>query len=265
MWKPYKQKLVIQEEMRTAKMRRTTVDLMVALMVLFVAFGCGKDDSGRKASDKRNGIKATGVMTKFEYGDGINAAIGIPSGAKVYRTRNRESTGEPVLVASDASLVDEHIGEEEMRVIRVNLSLRNIHGQEIASMVAFYRPFATDSYVVKTTLQSRFESIYTWGDIPGHSLVSVVTTDVTSGEKVLETKDLEFIKDSQGLFRGTEHHFAKGKTVCISASVRHNGTGLLVDERIIQGSLPMDYHTYEFVLSGWPSGRSPGFGGGFGF
>jgi uncharacterized membrane protein YgcG len=203
-------------------------------------------------------------VTKYEYGEGINAAIGIPSGAKVYRTQNREPVGEPVLVASDATLVDESVDGEEMRVIRVNFSLRNDQGGEVVNMVAFFRPFAEDSYVVKTILQSRYVSIYKWGDIPGHSLVTVTTTDLSSGKKVLETMDLDFIGNSQGLFRGLEHHFIDGNVVCTSAFVRHIGTGLLVEEQVQEGVLPMDYHTYEFVLAGWPSGRSPDFGGGFG-
>lgn len=251
--------------------------LVISSCLLMIGSGCSPDSgasgpkrNGIKASSivksgpKRNSIKATSIMTKYEYGEGINAAIGIPSGAKVYRTENRELVGKPVLVASDATLVDESVGGEEMRVIRVNFSLCNDQGREVANMVAFFRPFAEDSYIVKTILQSRYESIYKWGDIPGHSLVTVTTTDIKSGKKVLETKDLDFIKDSQGLFRGLEYHFTDGKVVCISAFVRHIGTGLLVEEQAQEGELPMDYHTYEFVLSGWPSGRSPGFGGGFG-
>lgn len=236
--------------------------ILVVCVFLLLVFACS-ENSG-VAGSKRNGIKATAIMTKYEYGEGINAAIGIPSGAKAYRVQNRESIGEPVMVAYDATLVDEPVGEEKLRVIRVNFSLRDFQGHEVANMVAFFRPFADNSYVVKTIVHSRYESIYKWGEIPGHSLVAVTTTDITSGKKVLETKNLDFIENSNGLFHGLEYHFADGKVVHISAFVRHLGTGLLVEEQAQQGVLPRDYHTYEFVLSGWPSRRSPGFGGGFG-
>jgi hypothetical protein len=33
--------------------------------------------------------------------------------------------------------------------------------------------------------------------------------------------------------------------------VRHAGSGLLVDERIIMGALDHDYHHYELLLGGW--------------
>ncbi len=206
---------------------------------------------------KRSGIKATSLITQFEYDESISSAIGIPSGAKVYRSRDHETVGDPVLVASEASLVDESINDEEMRLIRVKLSLRNLDGKQIANIVAWFRPFGDNAYIVKTVLESQYESIYKWVDIPGYSLVNVTTTDLKTGRKVHETKDLEIIKDKQGepqgLFTGLEYYYTDGKTTCISQFIRHAGTGLLVDERIT-GVLPQDYHTYEFVLSGWPSG-----------
>lgn len=217
------------------------------------------------AGANRESIRATSLMTVYEYGEGVSAAIGIPTGAKVFRTQGEEAVGEPVLVASGGELVDERVGEEEMRVIRLNFLFHDLDGEEVARMVAFFRPFAMDAYIVKTILDDRYESVYAWGDIPGHSLVRITIRDLQSGEKVAETDTLEFIEGSQGLFRGIERHFAGDETTCISAFVRHAGTGLLVDERILEGTSSADYHPYEFVLAGWPSGASPGFGGGIGF
>lgn len=226
----------------------------------------GQADSPPAATTgvQRNGIEATAITTEFEYGKGINAAMGIPSGAKSYRTENRKKVGSPVAIASNAELVDEPSDGTKARLIRVNYSLRDASGNEVAKLVAFFKPFADESHVVKTILDDRYESMYKWGEMPGHTLVHVTTIDRMSGTTVLETKNLEFIRGSEGLFRGEEHHFASGKVVCVSAFVRHFGTGLLVAEQAREGALPKDFHTYEFVLSGWPSGRSPGFGSGVG-
>lgn len=242
-----------------------TLVRLIGLSLLILVPACSPSPGPSAATGvQRNGIKATAITTEFDYGEGINAAIGIPSGAKAYRTENRERVGPPALLASDATFVDEPVDGTEARLIRVSFSLRDTAGNEVAKLVAFFKPFADESYIVKTILDDRYESIYKWGEIPGHSLVYVTTVDQTTGTTVLETKNLEFIQGSQGLFRGEEHHFAGGKVVCISAFVRHMGTGLLVDEQVRQGALPKDYHAYEFVLCGWPSGRSPGFGSGFG-
>lgn len=240
-----------KNKIRGGKMN-SRITLLVTIFLLLLP-ACSKDEE--VTISKRNGIKATSIMTKYEYNDSRNAVFGIPSGAKVYQTRRHEPIGEPVLVASNATLLDEPVGEEKLRVIRVNLSFRNKNGQEIAKMLAFFRPFSDNSYVVKTILDSRYESIYKWAGIPGYSLVAVITTDISSGKKVLETKNLGLIENSHGLFSGLEYHFTGEKVVYISEFVRHLGTGLLVEEQAKQGVLSKDYHTYEFVLSGWPSGR----------
>lgn len=200
----------------------------------------------------REGYPAIGIRVEYEYGSDINVVIGIPSGAKAYRGLDEGNDKKLVFSASGAELVDEEIKGEKTRLIKVNYSLYNPKDKEVAKLTAWFQPAGfSESYVVKTLLNNRYQANYNWESIPGHSLATVETIDTQNGKKVHEMLNLKFIRESPGLFAGTERHYdANGKVICEIIFIRHLGTGMLVKEDIVQGSLPRDYHTYEFVLMG---------------
>ncbi len=240
-------------------MKKKTSALAIAFAAMVLSCD-GRKSEGSSTNSARNGVEATPLAISYEYADTRSRAVGIPTGASAFRSEGKEKTGTALMVAAGAGINEDD--NETRPLIKVPMSLRNEAGSEVAKVTAWFAPFADSSNVVRALIDDRYESVYTWGEIPGYSPATIVTTDKKTGEKVQETKDVEFVKDGGGLLRGLEVFYDRGEVVGVVQFVRQIGTGLLVQERIEDGVLARDYHPYEFVMAGWPSGRSTmGFGG----
>ena len=211
-------------------------------IILFSVMSCSQEQPAKS----REFIRATGIMTKYNYSGGTLGAVGIPAGAE-FLLGDRKTV---VANAEGAELIDE---DNERRIrVKMNFTPGNKH---VATVVAQFRPTGMGAKVRKTVVNDQWESRYIYEGQHAalfFSMPRIETYDLKNGKKVSETKNIEILGD--GLFSGEEFCYDQNKVIFHSYFVRHAGTGLLVEEKVKKGRLPRDYHHYELLLMGWPDG-----------
>jgi len=245
------------------------------VICLMGLLACGACDSKKAANAPpaspaagaaRTGPRAMPLAIMYSYDDeGILRAIGIATGCKA-GLRNKDGPGsgldgDPVVVGSGAVIEDDPSNPDGPKLIKVRIAFMK-NGAEADSILAWFRPAMDRGHVVKTLIADRYESVYAYEKgVPGYGIPNIETRDRNTGEVVQRCTFQEILPDSDGAFVSLEEYFEGGELVAKIATIRQGGTGFLGREQVVSGVLPRDYHNYEFVMTDWPTGRSPGFGG----
>jgi len=238
---------------------RSSFIVKILILILFIFIGCDKSQSQKKSAP-RTAAPAGRVATFFNYdNDGYLVAQGIPSGFSSCYSQPGSGNdivgpkGIVVAVASGAEIVK----EDGQACIKADISIKNTSGNEVAKVKAWFA-FGVGrnpeyAGVIKTIVNDRFASHYIRNGLAGWSIPTIETYDLETNQLVQLTKGLEY---QMNYFQYEEYFFKNGKQVGKSACLRQTGTGLLVDEKILDGYRPYDYHPYEIVMIGWPDGSS---------
>lgn len=230
---------------------RFSTSFLSALVLLMSSMAC-TDDAERPTSGqavRRTFISNSRIETKFAYEDRLLSAAGVPSAATVHLP-----DGATIAMVQGGELVDED-GE---RRIRVTLTL-SAPGAPVSTISARFTPglgHHQPGYagIKRATVDGKWDSVYIYDGPDGRlGIPRIETYDSTTNTKVAETRNVRIL--GNGVFSAEEIYYQNGKEVFSSITTRHAGTGLMIEERVQSGALPLDYHHYELVLGGWPMGR----------
>ena len=162
------------------------------------------------------------------------------------------------------------IDEDDQHLIQVTYKLFHA-GQTIATLVAKFQPTGREAHVVSTVLDERWESRYSYDneDTSRTTIPRVETYDLSTGEKVAETKDVRRLERDR--FYSVQCTFSGGELVYQHSVIRDSRTGLPVDVLELRrfkkwldhksdknvrkdkwGYPSSEFHQYELVLMGWP-------------
>lgn len=210
---------------------------------------------------ERTGPKPMALVTLYQYDDGPLGISGIAIGCKAMEEKDGKPVGDPVVIASGAEIEESAKGPNLIKV-----KIAYMEGtREKDSLIAWFRPLGERAYVVKTLMEDRYESTYTYKkDMPGLSIPNIETRDLKTGEVVQTCTFQKILPNSNSSLFCMEEYFEEGKVVSTIYVTRQGGTGFCQGTEREGARIRKDYHNYEFVIGGWPAGRSPvdgGFGG----